>query len=326
MPISLISNPPYNMRWKPPALAGFIPQYMGYEIPPESNANMAFVLTALSKIEDKAVILLPNGVLASGNQKEAAIRRQLIDENLLLAVITLPGSMFESTSIPTCILMLDRNKTTRRICLIDLSEACVDEVRDQRGQYGGTSHTGRTYHKTVKVIPREVMEKCVQLINDGQGEPGLCVWVDLDQIASNNYELTPRRYFEIETEIHHRSFEDIAADYNRVIKQKNAIQIKMNRTAAKRLGFDCMDVDRPDLTASFGVVGQKAEKEKYITFSADDGIQIRISTKETIHPLVREFLSHWKQMIMYLNDEENRYLAEFRDALLPELMNGNIEI
>ena len=35
-------------------------------------------------------------------------------------------------------------------------------------------------------------------------------------------------------------------------------------------------------------------------------------------------IQKWKQMIMYLNDEENRYLAEFRDALLPELMNGNL--
>lgn len=299
---------------------------MGYEIPPESNANMAFVLSALSRIEDRAVILLPNGVMASGNPKESVIRQQIIDENLLLAVITLPGNMFESTSIPTCLLVLDKHKTTRRICMIDLSEACVDEVRDQRGQHGGASHTGRTYHKTIKVIPPDVMEKCVELLGSDKDEPGLCVWVDIEHVAANKYDLTPRRYFEIDLETAHRSFEDIAADYNRVIRQKNAIQIKMNRTAAKRLGFDCMDIERPDLSASFGVVGQKAEKEKYITFSADDGIQIRISTKEDIHPLVREFLSHWKQMIMYLNNEENRYLAEFRDALLPELMSGKIEI
>ena len=326
MPISLISNPPYNLRWKPPELAGFIPQYMGYEIPPESNANMAFVLSALSWIEDRAVILLPNNVMTSGNPKEAAIRRQIIEENLLLAVITLPGAMFESTSIPTCLLVLDKQKTTRRICMIDLSETCVDEIRDQRGQYGGTSHTNRTYHKTVKVIPEEVMEKCVELIGSGKDESGLCVWIDPNQAAANDYNLTPRRYFELNTESHHRSFEDIAADYNRVIRQKNAIQIRMNRTAAKRLGFDCMNQERPDLTSSFGIVGQKTDKENYIIFSKDDGIQIRISTKQDIHPLIREFLSHWKQMIMYLNDEENRYLAEFRDALLPELMNGNIKI
>ena len=95
MGASLISNPPYNLRWKPPELAGFLPQYGGYEIPPESNANMAFILSALSWVDDRAVILLPNNVLASDQKKEKAIRQQLISQNLLLAVISLPANMFD---------------------------------------------------------------------------------------------------------------------------------------------------------------------------------------------------------------------------------------
>ena len=110
MAISLISNPPYNMRWKAPQLAGFLPQYAGYEIPPDSNANMAFVLSALNWAENRAVILLPNVVLASGQKQEQSIRKQLIAQNLLLAVISLPGNMFESTSIPTCLLVFDKHK------------------------------------------------------------------------------------------------------------------------------------------------------------------------------------------------------------------------
>ena len=132
MGISLISNPPYNLKWTVPDLAGFLPQYSGYEIPPASNANMAFVLSALNWIEDRAVLLLPNGVLSSGQKQEQTIRKQLILENLLLAVITLPADMFESTNIPTCLLVFDRNKDTKRICTIDLKDRCKEEVRDQR--------------------------------------------------------------------------------------------------------------------------------------------------------------------------------------------------
>ena len=76
MGISLISNPPYNLKWTVPDLAGFLPQYSGYEIPPASNANMAFVLSALNWIEDRAVLLLPNGVLSSGQKQEQTIRKQ----------------------------------------------------------------------------------------------------------------------------------------------------------------------------------------------------------------------------------------------------------
>lgn len=299
-------------------------RYAGWTLPPESNANYAFILSALEWIEDRAVILLPNGVLSSGEKSEGWIREQLIADNLLLAVITLPGSMFESTSIPTCLLIFDKHKQTRRIAMIDLSDKCEGEIRDQRGQFGGNSHTGRTYHKTVKVIPEELMQKCIDLIDSGEDAPDLCKWVSPEQIQDCN--LTPRRYFEIKAEETHRSFEDIAADYNRIIRQKNAIKIRMNRTAAKRLGYDYMDANRPDLTESFAVVGQKPEKEDNISFGADDGIRITISTKEGIHPLILDFLNHWKQMIMYLNNEENRLLAEFRDALLPELMSGKITI
>ena len=165
MGVSLISNPPYNMRWKVPQLAGFLPQYAGYTIPPDSNANMAFVLSALCWIDNRAVVLLPNSVLSSSQKQEQSIRQELIRQNLLLAVITLPGNMFESTSIPTCLLIFDKHKETRRIAMIDLSDKCEEEVRDQRGQFGGASHEGRTYHKTVTVIPDGTIEKCAELIN-----------------------------------------------------------------------------------------------------------------------------------------------------------------
>lgn len=100
----------------------------------------------------------------------------------------------------------------------------------------------------------------------------------------------------------------------------------MNNTAAKRTGYDCFDRNKPDLTKAFAVTGQRAEKENYISFNASDGIDIKVSTKDGIHPLILEFLNHWKQMIMYLNREENRILAEYRDALLPDLMSGNIQL
>ena len=319
-----MSNPPYNLRWKHPALMGFMAQYSGYQAPPESNANYAFVLSGLADITARAVFLLPNSVLSTSDKAEVKIKEQLIAENLLLAVITLPSNMFESTNIPTCLMVFDKHKDTRQIAMIDLSDQAEEEVRDQRGQYGGASHTGRTYHKSVRVITGETMQMCIELINSKLEKDGICRWILPEELT--DYNLSPKRYLETKTEITHRPFEDIAADYNRVIRQKNAIQIRMNRTAAKRLGYDCMDVEKTDISASFAVVGQKAEKEKFISFSADDGIVIKISTKEDIHPLVLGFLNHWKQMIIYLNQEENRYLVEFRDALLPELMSGRIEV
>lgn len=327
MGVSLISNPPYNMPWHVPSLAGFMPQYMGYTVPPKNNANYAFILTALSMIDDKAVFLLPNGVLSANTKEEQVLRRQLLNENVISAVISLPDSMFESTSIPVCLVLFDLNKHTRKIEMIDMRQTFETETRYQRGQFGGNSHTGRTYHKDINVITTDGIHKATDAIMHLMTETGFCRAVTPDEIKQNNFILTPSRYIEQEpVKENHRSFEDITSDYNRIIRQKNAIQIRMNKTAAKRLGYDCMDTGKPDLTESFAVVGQKPEKESFISFGADDGIRITISTKDGIHPLILDFLNHWKQMIMYLNTEENRLLAEFRDALLPELMSGRIKV
>ena len=278
-------------------------------------------------IDDKAVFLLPNGCLTSSTKEEVAIRRQLINDNLISAVITLPDSMFESTKIPICIIVFDKHKETLKIEMIDMRSMGVKEIRDQRGQYGGNSKTGRIYHKEINIIPDEAITKALNAINTLADIPGFSRTVSLADIKTNDYILTPSRYIEQPVkESEHRSFSDIANDYNRVVKQKNAINIRMNKTAAKRLGFDCMNTEKIDLTKSFAIVGQRAVKENFISFGADDGIRITVSTKEGIHPLILDFLNHWKQMIMYLNSEENRYLAEFRDALLPELMSGKIEV
>lgn len=301
-------------------------RYTGWTLPPESNANYAFILSGLDMVDDRAVFLLPNGVLTTNEKSERQIRQELINENLLLSVIALPGGMFESTSIPTCLLVFDKHKQTKRVAMINLIDKCEEQTRDQRGQFGGTSHTNRTYHKSIKVIPQQLINQCIELINKGEDEEGLCIWVSDEQIKSNDYILSPNRYFEIKVEYTHRPLEDIANDYNRIVTQKNAIKIKMNKTVAKRLGYDCMDNRTIDLSKSFEVVGQSAIKENNISFTANDGIQIYISTKEGVHPLILEFLNHWRQMIIYLNTEENRLLAEFRDALLPELMSGRIEV
>jgi type I restriction-modification system DNA methylase subunit len=324
---SLVSNPPYNMPWKVPDLAGFMPQYTGYTIPPKQNANYAFILAGLQMADSKMAFLLPNSVLESNIREETDIRQQLVKDNLISAVIALPDSMFESTSIPTCIVLFDKRKETQRVEMIDLSEKYETEVRDQKGQFGSAGHVQRTYHKNVKILTAETMQKAMDAIRNGTNETGFSRSVLPETLSENEYSLSPRRYIEKEIiEEKHRSFEDIAEDYNRIIRQKNIIKIRMNRTAAKRLGYDCLAVDIPDLSKTFAVVGQKAEKEAFISFTADDGIRIECSTKDGIPTMIILFLKEWRTMIMHLNSEENRLLAEFRDALLPKLMSGEIRV
>ena len=101
----LISNPPYNMKWKAPAFAQIQPRFSDcYVVPPESNANFAFILTGLEN-NDRCVFLLPASVMSGGTKEEMDIRKYLIEKNMVEAVIVCPDNMCESTGIVTCIII-----------------------------------------------------------------------------------------------------------------------------------------------------------------------------------------------------------------------------
>jgi len=327
----LVSNPPYNLKWSPPPFAQIQPRFSNYELPPNTNANYAFILTALDRIDDRAALLLPNGIQSTNQTQEATIRRQLVADNLIEAVIALPDGMFESTSIPTCVLLLNRHKQTRKIVMVDMRQEYAEEQRDQRGQYGGASHERRVYHKTVKVLTDAGMEKALRAIREQQDIKGFSRAVTPEQLQAQDCILTPGRYIELEPVVQkHRSWEDIAADYNRIIKAKNAVKLTVNESLAHSLGlyetFQMMQKD-DGLADSFAIVGQKIEKPTFVQMSKNRA-EFRIENKDTerLPEIIQLFLTMWKQRIMMLNNEENRILAEFRDALLPELMSGRLEV
>ena len=76
MGTALISNPPYNMKWNFPPFAQIQPRFADCELPPESNANYAFVLSALNMVDDKAVLLLPCSVLSTKQKQEYEIKTE----------------------------------------------------------------------------------------------------------------------------------------------------------------------------------------------------------------------------------------------------------
>jgi type I restriction enzyme M protein len=99
----IVANPPYSLKWKPWTND---PRAIG-GVAPQSSADWAFVqhmIASMGSKKGRAGVVLPHGVLFRGGQ-EAAIRQQVLDDDLLEAVIGLPANLFYSTSIPTCILV-----------------------------------------------------------------------------------------------------------------------------------------------------------------------------------------------------------------------------
>jgi hypothetical protein len=307
------------------------PRFSGFDVPPTGNANFVFVLQALEWIDEKAALLLPCGVLNSNLREEKAIRCTLVEKNLLESVILLPDRMFESTGISTCILVLNKRKQTCHIEMIDMRQEYAEEQRMQNGQFGGASHERRTYVKTVKVLTEQAMNRAADAAARMLNEAGYCKSVAASDVRSANYNLSPSVFLEIpETETLHRPYADIAADYNRIISMKNALKLTVNCCLAKSLGLDSiyeMMKNSPDVSAGFEAVGQKVEKECFLQISKNAAeFKIENKSKERLPEILLIFIQTWKQHIMYLNNEENRILAEFRDAILPDIMSGKISV
>ena len=325
-----ISNPPYNMRWQAEPFAQMQRRFQNFDVPPNSNANFAFILTGMER-SDRCVFLLPCSVLRGGTKEEKRIRAQLIEKNMLEAVILCPDDMFESTQIATCILVFDKNKITATTEMIDLRRRYTEEKREQRGQYGGSSHTNRTYIKTVKEISEETMNEVMLAIQERKTVKEFCQPVTIEKMREGEYNLLPSHYFDIiPDDIPHRPYKDITVDINRIIREKNACKLTINESLAKNLGFDIAlykeDQDNKDLDRLLQAIGgDKLEKENYFATSKNKNeIKFENNSKEILSSILMMILNMWKQHIYYLNTEENRYLAELRDALIPELMTGQL--
>ena len=325
-----ISNPPYNIKWQPPALDKRFAQCL----PPASNANYAFVLTVLSRLSDngRAAIILPVGALTSKAEREA--RRYLVDSCLLECVILLPDNMFESTQIPTCVLLCSKsNCHPGQVLIIDAQEHCHTEVREQRGEL---HNTNRVYHKEVNILTDDDRQTILSALTDWQDVTGFCAVADADDIANNDYLLSPHNYIEMQIgEYTHRPYVDIIEDLRRIASEKNVVKITMNETLARDNGFaDLAELVKKGTEGMEqinkiikGLGCEPIEASNYVVLSKNKNeIKIENKSKENISSIFSILLPMWKQHLYYLNQRENEYLAELRDALLPELMSGRMDV
>lgn len=128
---AVVSNPPYSQRWDPKHKDSD-PRYR-YGIAPKGKADYAFLLHDLYHIKPNGVmtIVLPHGVLFRGDalggadgqgEGEGRIRRNLIENNNIEAIIGLPANIFFGTGIPTIIMVLRQKREESDILFIDASK------------------------------------------------------------------------------------------------------------------------------------------------------------------------------------------------------------
>lgn len=146
----VVANPPFSLDKWGADTAGNDPHKRFWRgIPPKSKGDFAFIshMIEVSLAGDGRVgVIVPHGVLFRGGS-EGLIRQQLIEENLLEAVIGLPANLFFGTGIPAAILIFNKGKKTTDVLFVDASRNFQQDKSQNRLRQEDVDLIVNTYSK-----------------------------------------------------------------------------------------------------------------------------------------------------------------------------------
>lgn len=184
----VVANPPFSLdKWGYEEAGADIYHRFHRGLPPKTKGDFAFIshmLATITAVNGRVGVVVPHGVLFRG-AGEGKIRRQLLEENLVDAVIGLPEKLFYGTGIPAAILVFKKNKTDKSVFFIDASR----EFKDGKNQ---------------NFLRQQDITKIVTAYRKRKNIDKYAYRADLKEIADNDFNLNIPRYvdtFEEEEEI-----------------------------------------------------------------------------------------------------------------------------
>lgn len=182
----VIANPPFSLKeWGHDFAVRDPFNRFKYGIPPKSFGDFAFIqhMIAILKPTGKMTVVAPHGVLFRGNS-EAQIRKGIVEDDLLEAIIGLPEKLFYNTGIPSAILVINKSKPEKRkgkVLFIDASK----EYKEGRNQ---------------NFLRDKDIDKIVQTFKSFQNQEGYSRVATLEEIRRNGYNLNISRYVALTNE------------------------------------------------------------------------------------------------------------------------------
>lgn len=181
---AIVANPPFSYRWEPKEETAKDFRFSRYGLAPKSAADFAFLLHGFHYLsgDGTMAIILPHGVLFRGG-KEETIRKKLLSDDNIDAVIGLPANLFYSTGIPVCILVLKKCRRTDDILFINASS----EEHYEKG-------------KRQNSLRPEDINKIVETYQFRREENRYSRKVYMREIKDNGYNLNISRYVNLSKE------------------------------------------------------------------------------------------------------------------------------
>lgn len=182
----IIANPPFNISdWGQEQLQNDI--RWKYGLPPRGNANYAWIQHFIHHLAPTgtAGFVLANGSMSSQSSGEGEIRKQLLEANLVDAIVTLPSQLFFNTGIPACLWFVSRDRANRSGKTLFIDGRNLGKMVTRRNRELSPeeiAQVAKTYHdfKTQN--------------GEYEDAPGFTKVATLEEIKEHDYVLTPGRY------------------------------------------------------------------------------------------------------------------------------------
>ncbi|MFW5700311.1 MAG: N-6 DNA methylase [Cyclobacteriaceae bacterium] len=227
----IMANPPFNQKdWRAADELMDDPRWSGYDVPPKSNANYAWILIMVSKLSENGVagFILANGALSGGGE-EYKIRKKLIENDLVEAIVILPQNMFYTTNISVTLWILNKNKSERTLKLPDTTR----NYRDRKHEilFLDLREIGIPFEKKFTAFSPEQIRNIAKTYHDWQqkesgyeDKPEYCYSATLEEVKAKDYSLVPSKYIEFVNRDENIDFDEkmstLQEEFSELLKQE----------------------------------------------------------------------------------------------------------
>lgn len=214
---AIVSNPPYSIHWEGDSNSLLIndPRFSPAGIlAPKSKADLAFTMHMLSWLSTSgtaAIVEFP-GVLYRGGA-EQKIRKYLIDNNYIDAVIQLPPDLFFGTTIATCIIILKKSKKDNKTLFIDASKEFI-----RGGSKNKLSEENRS-----KILDTFISRKDTEYF---------AKLIDNKKIAENDYNIAVSSYVEQEDTREIIDIDVLNKEISGIVKKQSELRTSIDKIVA----------------------------------------------------------------------------------------------
>ncbi|SDQ23749.1 type I restriction-modification system subunit M [Flagellimonas zhangzhouensis] len=243
----IMANPPFNQKdWRGADELLDDPRWKGYDVPPKSNANYGWILNMVSKLSENGVagFILANGALSGGGE-EYKIRRKLIENNLVEAIVILPRSMFYTTDISVTLWILNKNKTERTVELPDTTRNYRN--REDEILFMDLRQIGEPFEKKYTQFSEQHIQEIAKTYHNWQQKdsgyqdvPEYCYSASLEEVAKKDFSLVPSKYIEFVNRDENINFDEkmtaLQTELTHLLQQEAQSKTEL-LTVFKELGY-----------------------------------------------------------------------------------------